>query len=108
MLTRPRMQKKKKDPLSRWTVAESVDLYGIERWSVGIFGVNEKGHVVLRECNGSPEVDLKELVDEIRMRGLQLPVLIRFTDILRYRLRRINEAFATAMAEHKYQGQYRG
>src|SRR3989339_569465 len=108
MQKRVRMQKKKHDLLSKWAVSDAIDLYGLERWSGGIFTANDKGHIVLRETNGSPEIDLKELVDEIRMRGLHLPGLIRFTEILRHRLRQINEAFQKAIADHEYQGQYRG
>jgi len=108
MEKRLRMQRRKQDLPAEWTVEQANELYGFERWSHGVFGVNAAGHAVLHGLDGSPEIDLKELVDEIRLRGLPLPVLIRFTDILRRRMAQINEAFRRAMDEHDYKGDYRG
>ncbi len=108
MPKRQRAKKKEKDLLSKWTVADAVALYGIDRWGEGVFAVNDRGHMCLRAQNGTPEIDLKELVDEIRLRGLELPVLIRFTDILQHRLRQIVTAFQDAIAEHEYRGEYLG
>ena len=56
----------------------------------------------------TPSFDLKELVDEVRRRGISLPLLIRFTDVLRHRVVHLNEAFRKAISEHNYKGQYRG
>ena len=107
MTRRTRIKKKEPDALSRWRVADSLELYGIERWSGGLFSANARGHLCLQD-NGEPRIDLKALVDEIRLRGLEPPVLLHFTDILRQRLALLNEAFRSAIDEYGYRGVYRG
>lgn len=102
---RPRMQKKKSNPLDNWTISDANDLYGIDRWGKDIFRIQENGNATM--CGGCANVDLKALVDEIRMRGLELPVLIRFTDILKHRLHVLHTAFRQAMQEYEYQGAFR-
>ena len=93
----------------RWTIADSVDLYGIRNWGAGYFGVNEKGNVITHPGGpDTPSFDLKELVDEVRRRGISLPLLIRFTDVLRHRVVALNEAFKKAIVENGYKGSYRG
>jgi arginine decarboxylase len=108
MEKRARMKRKGADPFDRWSREDAVQHYGLERWSRGLFSVNAAGHVVLRPGDGRTEIDLKALVDEIRMRGLDLPVLIRFTDILRRRIGEIADAFRSAIRDHEYGGEYRG
>jgi arginine decarboxylase len=93
----------------RWTIADALETYSIRNWGNGYFGINDKGNVQVHP--GGPETpsfDLKDLVDEVRRRGIGLPLLIRFTDVLRHRVQHLNEAFKKAIAEHNYQGQYRG
>jgi arginine decarboxylase len=93
----------------RWSIAEAQDLYGIRNWGASYFGINERGHVVAHpDGPQGPFVDLKELVDEVRRRGIGLPLLIRFTDVLRNRVKHLNEAFKKAITEHGYKGRYRG
>jgi arginine decarboxylase len=93
----------------RWSVADSNDLYAIRNWGAGYFGINDKGNVCVHPAGpATPSFDLKELVDEVRRRGISLPLLIRFTDVLRHRVVHLNEAFRKAISEHNYQGQYRG
>ncbi|MBL8914148.1 MAG: arginine decarboxylase, partial [Archangium sp.] len=93
----------------RWTVADSNDMYAIRNWGAGYFGINDKGNVCVHPGGPStPSFDLKELVDEVRRRGISLPLLIRFTDVLRHRVVHLNEAFRKAISEHNYKGQYRG
>lgn len=106
MQKRMSMKKKSPDILTNWTVEESVDLYGVERWSGGIFSVNENGNACLRTMSDNPDIDLKALVDDIRMRGLQPPVLLRFTDVLRQRIASISGAFEEAIRSEGYHGQY--
>ncbi|MBX7101984.1 MAG: biosynthetic arginine decarboxylase [Myxococcaceae bacterium] len=94
---------------ARWTVADSLEKYAIRQWGAGYFGINDKGNVVMHP--GGPDTasfDLKELVDEVRRRGIGLPLLIRFTDVLRHRVTHLNEAFRKTIAEHGYKGSYRG
>lgn len=102
---RPRMQKKKSNPLDSWSVQDAAELYGVDRWGKDIFCVEEHGHICM--CAGNSRVDLKALVDEIRLRGLELPVLIRFTDILRHRFNVLHGAFRNAMQSYDYKGQFR-
>ncbi len=93
----------------RWSIADSNELYAIRHWGAGYFGTNEKGNVCVHPGGpGTPSFDLKELVDEVRRRGISLPLLIRFTDVLRRRVVHLNEAFRKAISEHAYKGQYRG
>ncbi|MFZ5444699.1 MAG: biosynthetic arginine decarboxylase [Myxococcota bacterium] len=93
----------------RWSIADSNDMYAIRNWGAGYFGINDKGNVCVHPGGPStPSFDLKELVDEVRRRGISLPLLIRFTDVLRHRVVHLNEAFRKAISEHNYKGHYRG
>ena len=86
-----------------WTPKESARLYGIRNWGHGYFNVNDEGHVTVHP-NQDPvkSVDLKKLVDELRERDIQLPCLIRFTDILKHRVGQLHTAFANAIHDHEY------
>src|SRR6185312_8987481 len=97
-------------PLTRrWTPADSLDLYNIRGWGNNYFSVDSKGHMVVHPGgHGSPAIDLKELVDEVRERGIGLPLLIRFSEIIKARVVELNEAFGRAISEYGYQGSYRG
>jgi arginine decarboxylase len=97
-------------PPQRWTIADAFENYSIRSWGAGYYGINEKGNVCVNAngvSNGT-NLDLKELVDEVRRRGIGLPLLIRFTDVLRHRVIHLNEAFKRAIAEHNYRNVYRG
>lgn len=92
-----------------WTLADSVETYEIRTWGNPYFGVNDKGNVVVHPYGPKgPSADLKELVDEVSRRGIGLPLLIRFSDILRRRVQELNEAFARAIEEFEFEGSYRG
>jgi arginine decarboxylase len=93
--------------IDKWKVQDAAETYGIRHWGKGYFGINKAGHVTVHP-NKRPEqaVDLKELVDQLQTRGIQLPILLRFTDILRNRVAEIYEAFQTAIKEHDYRGSY--
>jgi arginine decarboxylase len=94
---------------SRWTAADSMDLYNIRGWGNDYFSVNGRGHLAVHPGgSGSPAIDLKDLVDEVRQRGIGLPLLIRFSEIIKARVVELNEAFGRAMAEYGYQNVYRG
>ncbi len=92
-----------------WTPEDSARLYGIRNWGHGYFAVNDEGHVTVhpRGDFAQPSIDLKKLVDELRERDIQLPCLIRFTDILKHRVGQIHQAFDHAIHEHEYKGEYR-
>src|SRR5205823_10912979 len=73
----------------------------------GYFSVDGDGHVGVHPTKDpARSIDLKKLVDTLVLRGISLPVLIRFADILKHRLGEIHDAFATAITEHHYQGDY--
>ncbi len=92
---------------SPWTVTDAAELYDIARWGNGYFSVNASGHVQVHPTKDPARaIDLKELVDRLQLRGIGLPVLIRFTDILKHRLADIHSAFQAAIAQHQYQGRY--
>jgi arginine decarboxylase len=99
-----------KDPLhGGWTTEDSLELYNLGLWSAGFFSVNEKGNVeVLPRRGDSPSIDLFELVKDLRSRGHGLPLLIRFSDILKERVLEIQACFRQAIEEYEYEGSYRG
>ncbi len=95
--------------LHRWTVRDSIDLYNVRQWASGFFSVSEKGNVVVMpRREGGPEIDLKGLVEDLRERGYELPLLLRFSDILRERVKEIAGCFQKAIAEQEYKGGYQG
>jgi arginine decarboxylase len=97
------------DPLRRWTTADALETYNIPRWGCGYFGVNEQGNLIVTpRGEGGGQIDMKELIDELSARGIQLPILLRFSDILRSRIELICASFTHAIREYGYGGQYRG
>ena len=93
--------------IEQWKLQDALETYEVKNWGKGYFGVNEKGHVTVHP-NKRPEeaIDLKQLIDQLQDRGIQLPILLRFTDILRHRVGEIHEAFKTAINEYSYTGNY--
>ena len=94
---------------SPWNIDAARDLYNVHRWGAKYFDINDEGHVVatpLQEAGAS--VDLTDVIEEARGRGLKFPLLIRFQDILRHRVEAINKAFQNSIAEFNFQGKYRG
>jgi len=96
-------------PVQPWTKAEALENYAVPAWGAGYFGINDKGNVIVHPGGATaPSMDLKELVDEVRRRGIHPPLLIRFTDVLKSRVVHLNECFRRAIAEHGYKGVYQG
>jgi arginine decarboxylase len=92
-----------------WDVQAARSLYNIDRWGARYFDINEGGHVVARpQQEAGASVDLTDVIEEAKGRGLKFPLLIRFQDILRHRVESINQAFRASIAEFNYQGKYRG
>ncbi|HEX3726629.1 MAG TPA: biosynthetic arginine decarboxylase [Pirellulales bacterium] len=91
----------------RWTATDAAELYDIARWGKGYFSIDDNGHVRVHPTK-DPErcLDLKQLVDRLQLRGIDLPILIRFAGILKHRLGEIHKAFAAAITEHRYTGNY--
>ncbi|CAN5446729.1 biosynthetic arginine decarboxylase [soil metagenome] len=99
------------DPLRRWSSADANDTYNIPRWGCGYFGVNDAGNLIVTPRGtgeGAGAIDMKELVDELVARGIQLPSLLRFSDILKARIELLCASFNGAIKEYDYRGQYRG
>jgi len=92
---------------SVWTTSDAADLYEINRWGKDYFSIGDDGHVRVHPTKDPARwIDLKQLVDRLQLRGIGLPILVRFSDILRHRLTDIHEAFRSAMAQHNYTGRY--
>src|SRR5512144_2354423 len=92
-----------------WDIQSSRNLYNIQRWGAKYFDINEAGHVVARPLQESgASVDVTDVIEEAKGRGLKFPLLIRFQDILRHRVESINQAFRNSITEFNYQGKYRG
>ncbi len=92
-----------------WTVEDSNKLYSVEDWGAGYFHINQKGNISVTPTDDpSKAIDLKTVIDDVRARGIEIPTLIRFQDILRSRVKEINESFRQAIREFNYQGQYTG
>ena len=92
-----------------WTTKDSASLYNVAGWSSGYFEINDAGHVdVTPSGPGGPRVDLHDLVLDLQRRGLDIPLLIRFPDILDNRVRTLFDCFDTAIREYGFKGRYRG
>ena len=96
--------------VTSWTPAQSRALYNIPNWGESYFDVSDAGHLVVRPRPGASElsIDLHELAAQLPAQNLQLPVLLRFTDILRDRVEALAGAFATVIEEYGYGGRYTG
>jgi arginine decarboxylase len=92
-----------------WDIQAARSLYNIDRWGARYFDINEAGHVIAKPLQESgASVDVTDVIEEAKGRGLKFPLLIRFQDILRHRVESINQAFRNSIAEFNYQGKYRG
>ena len=90
-----------------WSVADAAELYDVDRWGAGYFSIDKSGNLRVhptKEPNRS--IDLKQLVDDLQARGIDLPILVRFAEILKHRLGEIHSAFQNAMREHQFKGNY--
>ncbi len=97
------------DAMRNWRIQDSLELYNIANWGKSYFDINEKGHIeVMPRGATGPRLDLKELVDALVRRGIELPMLLRFSDILRDRIETLHGAFQTAIQSYNYAGQYMG
>src|SRR6266478_4034787 len=92
-----------------WDIQSARNLYNIHRWGARYFDINEAGRVIAKPLRDTGSaVDITDVIEEAKARGLKFPVLIRFQDILRHRVESINMAFRNAITEFNYQGRYRG
>jgi arginine decarboxylase len=110
-MTLKKEKKKQEEPeeRQRWSVEDAKELYGVDRWGLRYFDVSAKGDVMvapLKEKGAS--IRVLDVVQEAREQGLHFPILIRFQDLLRDRVERINGAFNAAIDEFNYKSIYRG
>jgi len=92
-----------------WDIQAARNLYNIQSWGARYFDINEAGHVVARPLQeAGAAVDVTDVIEEAKGRGLKFPLLIRFQDLLRHRVESVNLAFRNSIKEFNYQGNYRG
>jgi arginine decarboxylase len=90
-----------------FSIADADEMYGIRSWSTGYFGIDSQGRVTVSDRDGAP-VPIVDIVADLQERGLDLPLTLRFPDIIEDRLDRINEAFERAISEAGYRSRYQG
>ena len=90
--------------MRKWSIDDSAELYNINGWGLNYFSINEKGHVTVTPRAGGPAIDLKELREELQVRDVSAPVLLRFPDILDNRIEKISNCFEMAAKEYGYTG----
>lgn len=92
-----------------WTPRDSLELYNVENWGRGYFDIDASGDLLVRPHGpNGPSISLPALVKDLRERGLRMPLLVRFSDILRSRIEHLVDAFHTASREYEYRGRFRG
>ena len=91
--------------MRKWRIEDSEELYNITGWGTSYFGINDKGHVVVTPRKDGVSVDLKELVDELQLRDVASPMLVRFPDILDNRIEKMSSCFKQAAEEYGYKAQ---
>ena len=96
-----------REPADRWSTAEAAELYDVASWGKGYFSVGSNGHLwVHPDKDETRKLDMKELVDNLQLRGISLPILVRFGEILKHRLGEMHQAFQNAIQEHNYKNSY--
>src|SRR5512141_140574 len=96
------------EPAGGWTTDKARALYNVDGWGAGFFDIDERGHVVVRPDKEHPErqLSLYDLSRDLEEQGVALPVLLRFSDILRSRIEALSERFQNAIREYEYSGPY--
>ncbi len=89
--------------MRKWRIEDSAELYNITGWGMKYFSINEKGHVVVTPREGCAAVDIKDVLDELQVRDVAAPVLLRFPDILDNRVEKISRCFRQAADEYGYE-----
>ena len=91
--------------MKKWTIEDSKELYNINGWGVSYFGINNKGDVYVSPCKNNAQIDLREIMDELALRDVTPPVLLRFPDILDNRIEKTASCFQQAKEEYDYKGE---
>ncbi|HCE46867.1 MAG TPA: arginine decarboxylase [Lentisphaeria bacterium] len=100
----------KKEQLERWTVENSTDLYGIRNWGAGYFSISEKGEVVITPMGSGkpPTISIPEVINGLKARGMDVPVLLRLGNILDSQITILHETFRAAIEKFDYKGAFKG
>lgn len=91
-----------------WDIQSAISLYNIDRWGTGYFSINERGNIAILPTQDGPAIDMIEVIADAKEQGLKFPLVLRFQDLLRHRVEKINRAFANAIDELGYKNVYRG
>lgn len=91
--------------MRKWRIEDSAEIYNISGWGLKYFSINEKGHVQVTPREDCAPVDLKDVIDELRIRDVSAPMLLRFPDILDNRIQKISSCFKKAAEDYHYEGQ---
>lgn len=91
--------------MKKWTIEDSKELYNINGWGVSYFGINEKGNAYVTPCKDNTQIDLRDVMDELTLRDVSAPVLLRFPDILDNRIEKTASCFEQASKEYDYKGE---
>ena len=91
--------------MKKWTIEDSKELYNINGWGTSYFGINEQGNVYVTPCKDNTQIDLRDVMDELALRDITAPVLLRFPDILDNRIEKTASCFEKAKKEYGYKGQ---
>ena len=91
--------------MKKWTIEDSKELYNINGWGTSYFGINENGNVYVNPSKNNVKIDLRQIVDELALRDVTPPVLLRFPDILDNRIEKMASCFQKAAKEYDYQGE---
>ena len=91
--------------MKKWTIEDSKELYNICGWGTSYFGINEKGDVYVTPCKDNTQIDLRDIMDELALRDINAPVLLRFPDILDNRIEKTASCFHKAKEEYEYKGE---
>ncbi len=91
--------------MRKWRIEDSAELYNIQGWGVNFFSINDKGNVAVTPKKDGVSIDLKELVDELQIRDVATPMLLRFPDILNSRIEKMSTCFDTAAKDYEFKAQ---
>ena len=89
----------------KWTIEDSKELYNINGWGTSYFGINEKGDVYVTPCKDNTKIDLRDIMDELALRDVTAPVLLRFPDILDNRIEKTSSCFQLAKKEYDFKAE---
>ena len=91
--------------MKKWTIEDSKELYNINGWGTSYFGINNNGDMYVTPCKANTEIDLRDVMDELALRDVTPPVLLRFPDILDNRIEKTASCFTKAKEEYNFQAE---